>query len=175
MRLPARPGTYALLLACDQDVEIRIGSLGNLRLQPGWYVYVGSALGPGGLKARVSRHERRSKTLRWHIDYLRAVAAIDEVWYTLDGVRRECLWAEALAQMADCSSPMPGFGASDCSCLTHLFCFAEKPSMRLLRSLTRGRMPDHGAIRRISTARLRALKLAAGRSAGRAGLDGTRR
>jgi hypothetical protein len=44
--IQSRPGTYALLLSSVSDAVIRIGRLGNLRLQPGFYVYVGSALGP---------------------------------------------------------------------------------------------------------------------------------
>jgi hypothetical protein len=38
----SRLGTYALLLASATDALIRVGRLGNLRLQPGYYVYVGS-------------------------------------------------------------------------------------------------------------------------------------
>jgi Uri superfamily endonuclease len=48
------PGTYALLLPSAKDVVIQVGRLGALRLQPGYYAYVGSALGSGGvLVARV--------------------------------------------------------------------------------------------------------------------------
>jgi len=39
----------------------------------GWYVYVGSALGPGGLAAKVGRHLGGRKMCRWHTAYLRAV------------------------------------------------------------------------------------------------------
>lgn len=45
------PGTYALVLASSKASSVRIGGLSILRLQPGFYVYVGSALGPGGLCA----------------------------------------------------------------------------------------------------------------------------
>ena len=36
-----RPGPYALLLSSTTDAVIRVGRLGNLRIQPGFYVYVG--------------------------------------------------------------------------------------------------------------------------------------
>ena len=36
--------------------EVPIGKLGVLHMLPGIYVYVGSALGPGGLAARIERH-----------------------------------------------------------------------------------------------------------------------
>jgi len=44
------PGTYALLLSSATDSSIRVGRLGDLRLRPRYYVYVGSALGPGGVR-----------------------------------------------------------------------------------------------------------------------------
>ena len=52
MGLPAQPGTYALVMASDLETEIRIGSLGSCRVKPGYYAYVGSAFGPGGLAAQ---------------------------------------------------------------------------------------------------------------------------
>ena len=47
--MPACPkGTYALVLSCTTEQRIAIGRLGVLDVRPGCYVYVGSALGPGG-------------------------------------------------------------------------------------------------------------------------------
>src|SRR5208337_3227365 len=69
--LEALPGTYALLLSTASDAEIRVGRLGDMRLQSGFYVYVGSALGPGGVRARVNHHMRASPRHHWHIDYVR--------------------------------------------------------------------------------------------------------
>jgi Uri superfamily endonuclease len=40
--IQSSPGTYALLLSSATDAVIRIGRLGDLRLQPGYYVYIGS-------------------------------------------------------------------------------------------------------------------------------------
>jgi len=56
-----RPGTYALVLRLARATTIHVGALGAVDFAPGWYVYVGSALGPGGLAARVNRHLSRSK------------------------------------------------------------------------------------------------------------------
>ena len=39
------PGTYALVIAAKANRLVRVGRLGTLRLRPGFYVYVGSALG----------------------------------------------------------------------------------------------------------------------------------
>ncbi len=69
--LPSAPGTYALLIRVDAPLVIHAGRLGTVALERGWYVYTGSAHGPGGLRARVSRHLRPDKAPHWHI---RAVA-----------------------------------------------------------------------------------------------------
>jgi hypothetical protein len=42
----AKHGTYALILVSSSDRLIQIGKLGQLLLQPGYYVYAGSAFGP---------------------------------------------------------------------------------------------------------------------------------
>ena len=47
MVLEPKPGTYALILSCSTDFGIQIGRLGTMRLQPGYYLYLGSALGLG--------------------------------------------------------------------------------------------------------------------------------
>ena len=54
-------GTYALVLRSDVSAATEIGRWGRLTIRPGYYVYVGSALGPGGVRARVSRHCRETK------------------------------------------------------------------------------------------------------------------
>jgi Uri superfamily endonuclease len=49
---------------------VRLPNKPSVSLVPGRYIYAGSAYGPGGLKARVSRHMRRAKRSQWHIDQL---------------------------------------------------------------------------------------------------------
>ncbi len=56
---------------------VRIGRRGELRLQPGFYIYLGSALGPGGVRARLALHFRPCTRPHWHLDYLRAHAVCD--------------------------------------------------------------------------------------------------
>ena len=48
----AEPGTYALLLKLDKQEKITVGKLCTFDFPAGYYLYVGSALGPGGLQAR---------------------------------------------------------------------------------------------------------------------------
>jgi Uri superfamily endonuclease len=128
VRLPAQSGTYVLVLHCSAAQRIVVGRLGEMDVQPGWYVYVGSALGPGGLAARVGRHLATDRPLRWHIDYLRRVADVVEVWYAPGDERRECDWAQGVAKLPGVSAPLPRFGASDCHCPAHLFRSAGAPS-----------------------------------------------
>jgi Uri superfamily endonuclease len=63
-------GSYILLIFVRENLWFKPGSLQRVRLPPGCYVYVGSAIGPGGFEKRVLIHLRKTKKARWHIDYL---------------------------------------------------------------------------------------------------------
>ena len=126
MQAPAAPGTYALVLILDRPRRIAVGHLGTFDFPAGRYVYVGSALGPGGLAARVARHLRREKRLYWHVDYLLRYARVAEVWIRPGLGRRECAWAQAAAALPGATIAVPRFGASDCRCAGHLVCCTAK-------------------------------------------------
>lgn len=131
-----RPGTYALVLSVREDGVVRIGRLGTLPLHHGFYVYVGSALGRGGVRARLAHHLRMSSSPHWHIDYLRPHATLEEVWYCHDGATWEHQWARCLGTQPGASIPLAGFGASDCGCDSHLCFFQSRPSRNaFIRSL----------------------------------------
>ncbi|MCP3952032.1 MAG: GIY-YIG nuclease family protein, partial [Desulfobacterales bacterium] len=70
-------GTYALVMRLARPRTIPVGRLGPVIFKPGHYVYTGSALGPGGLAARIGRHLKPSKKFHWHIDYLRRFAEVE--------------------------------------------------------------------------------------------------
>jgi Uri superfamily endonuclease len=126
--VPDHPGTYVLILRLPRSaVDIRVGRLGFFRFLAGWYAYVGSARGPGGLAARLARHLRPLKAMHWHIDYLRVQAQPVEIWYATGKQRRECAWALALLGLRGASAPVSRFGASDCRCPAHLIYFAAPP------------------------------------------------
>ncbi len=118
-----------MILHLAHPTAITVGRLGRFDFGPGWYVYAGSARGPGGLAARLSRHLRLSKPLRWHVDYLRLYARPVAVWYAVGDERRECAWADALLRMSGALNPAPRFGASDCRCPTHLAHFPTPPDL----------------------------------------------
>jgi Uri superfamily endonuclease len=122
-------GTYALLVQLKQDTTIEIGRLGTFHFPAGYYVYVGSALGPGGLRARLARHRRRQKTRHWHIDYLLAEAHIVGIRVDESGQRLECQWMRALLNMSGAQVVVPGMGSSDCACPSHVLYFDSRKPM----------------------------------------------
>jgi Uri superfamily endonuclease len=128
-------------------IGIRLGALGTVDVRPGFYLYVGSAFGPGGVAARVSRHCRTGGVEHWHVDYLRAVTPVSEVWYTYDAIRREHQWVEKLIAMPGASVPKTGFGASDCTCAAHLVFFERPIGLARFRRVIRRAYLDHAPIR----------------------------
>jgi Uri superfamily endonuclease len=133
--MQARPGTYVLVLSSRSNDLIQIGRLGALQLQLGFCVYVGSALGPGGVRARLAHHLKLSRRPHWHIDYLRAHTRIEEIWYRLDTRRLEHVWAEHIGLAEGASVPLVGFGSTDCGCESHLFFFQQRPSRERFRQV----------------------------------------
>jgi Uri superfamily endonuclease len=140
------PGTYALVFRAKRKKRLIIGKLGILKLQPGYYVYVGSAFGPGGLKARIGHHRKSSGRRHWHVDYLSEHLAPDEVWYTNDPTHREHHWSEVLSHTAGASIPLPGFGSSDCRCISHLYFFSSRPSINYYRRKIHAGVDGHARI-----------------------------
>ena len=146
LSLRHHPGTYALIFVSTAQRSVQIGKLGRLTLRPGFYVYVGSAFGPGGLRARVSHHARTAHRPHWHVDYVRGRARLDEVWYTYDAVSREHQWADVFARTRGALIPLQGFGSSDCRCESHLFFFRSMPSGKSFKRKIRTRFCEHAAV-----------------------------
>ena len=107
--------SYQLYIEVRQPVCIRVGCLGNFLFPAGRYVYTGSA--KRNLEARIARHLRKEKTLRWHIDWLLAAPGV-EVVSVQRSSESECALNQGLAG----AIVAPGFGASDCrnGCSSHL-------------------------------------------------------
>lgn len=140
-----RRGTYVLSITLGSDLDIEVGALGTFHFSKGLYCYAGSAM--GGIDQRVSRHIRREKTVKWHVDHLTTRADSVEAWISYPDFIPEC----DLARMAEECGMVPsvkGFGCSDCRCPTHLFS-ADEDSMRLLvvcaglEPFVDARFPDH--------------------------------
>lgn len=124
-------GTYALLLRSKREKEIAIGKLGLFAFPVGYYLYVGSALGNGGLPARLARYRRQGKRPHWHIDYLLKHSELIEIWSIASEERMECLWASIACELPGAQIPVTRFGSSDCHCPAHLIYFPTPPSFTL--------------------------------------------
>ncbi len=131
---PKEPGTYASILHLPAAKWIQVGKLGEFRFPGGYYAYVGSAFGPGGLAGRLSRHvalanknKPASQPLHWHIDYLSQEARLVEIWFSQQAAQREHTWAGLIERLPGASIPALRFGASDCRCRSHLFHFTQQP------------------------------------------------
>ena len=142
------PGTYALILKSTSESTVEIGRLGTLELRKGYYVYVGSAFGLGGLRARTRRHLQTSKKCYWHIDYLRPVTEIYEIWYSNDPLRWEHNWAKVFLESCGYPVPLRGFGSSDCDCESHLFYAVNSPRLKAFCSQLREASPSHCEVKR---------------------------
>jgi Uri superfamily endonuclease len=147
-------GTYALRLRAEAEQIIEVGALGEMTVRPGVYVYVGSAFGPGGVRARVRRHARGDGACHWHVDYLRGATRLDAAWYTHDSTRRECAWATALRGRPDAAVPLDGFGASDCECRSHLVALPSPPLLARFRAQLRDEHPNHAPVEQVDGALL---------------------
>lgn len=117
--LTRAPGAYLLAVALPRPLALPLPALKTAGLGRGFYLYAGSAHGPGGIRARVLRHARKGKRKHWHIDHLteagRLIAAL-----ALPGTA-ECDVVGALLGFDGVTVPVPGFGSSDCrACPAHL-------------------------------------------------------
>jgi Uri superfamily endonuclease len=143
-------GSYILILRLTVNKTIPVGRLGDINFPAAYYAYVGSAFGPGGLGGRIGHHLKQSSKPRWHIDYLRKEAQIEEIWIAEHSERHEHAWASALRTMESVVDHIKGFGSSDCTCATHLFCFKNRPSIQDFRKWIQKKIPQKGQIRKIT-------------------------
>ena len=140
--LEPQPGSYVLWLLLPRACRLQVGRLGAADFESGFYAYVGSAFGPGGVRARLGRHLRVDKSERWHVDYLRAVSRVQCAWVSYEEKRYEHHWACCLAHLSGAVIPLRGFGSSDCDCKTHLVGFERYPPVTEFKRNLPGRPPD---------------------------------
>ena len=113
---PTAPGAYILLIGLAVRVEVALPGKPKATLGAGRYLYCGSAKGPGGIRARLARHMRIEKSLRWHVDRLTEVGTVIGAWGFPGG--DECDLVRTLSHL---SFPIRGFGSTDCPrCQSHL-------------------------------------------------------
>lgn len=140
-------GTYVLLLHLDSNQTITVGKLGTFDFPAGWYTYIGSAFGAGGLLGRIKHHLHPPEKPHWHIDYLRRHALITEIWLSPDTMRHETDWVDLMIDIPGAVALVEGFGASDSDRETHLFYFDLKPSLEDFVVGVRTRFPGTPVLR----------------------------
>ncbi|MEM2126453.1 MAG: GIY-YIG nuclease family protein [Candidatus Methanosuratincola sp.] len=108
-------GVYTIILRLNRDSLLKIGKK-EFDLKPGVYVYVGSALGAGGINARLSRHFKTFTTgatkKHWHIDSLLPFSESFASVYALTSQKMECELVWSLKEMG--FQTVQGFGNTDC-------------------------------------------------------------
>ncbi len=123
-------GVYCLVFE-NRGCVIKVGKKGAFSFHEGFHIYVGSALGPGGMK-RVKRHidlsSKKNKNPRWHVDYLHLNSSFRLAWAVCasTSARFECEIARRLG-----GDSAPGFGCTDCTCGSHLFYRKENPLLEI--------------------------------------------
>ncbi|NHJ49207.1 MAG: GIY-YIG nuclease family protein [Asgard group archaeon] len=135
-KLTKEKGTYILFLQADKNTKAVVGYLDEISLKKGFYLYIGSALGPGGLQPRLVRHLAKKKKVHWHIDYLTVHPSFECISYmeifSLDKIEcsiNDILKEDVLVGMD--FSIIPNFGSSDCNCKSHLI-YLEKIELKSL-------------------------------------------
>jgi len=135
-------GTYTIIVDSKFDGYRAFGKLGRARLRRGSYLYTGSAMGSGAtsLERRLRRHEARSKSLRWHIDYLtsRPGCTVSGAVYIVSDRRFECDANQSISKELRLHPVLPRIGASDCDCDGHLL----GPELRMRRVTLLRRLVD---------------------------------
>jgi len=123
-------GSYILVIYLKKQSTIKIGSLGKISFNKGYYLYVGSAMGPNGsstLINRVRRHilDAKDKKLHWHIDYLLSSSnSFIKKLYLIPSLQSyECIIAQEILLCSE--NYIKDFGSSDCQCKSHLLYFKK--------------------------------------------------
>ncbi len=170
MTVPPPNRLYVVAAWLPRRATITVGALGPVRLERGWQAYVGSAR--RGRDARVARHCRAAKPLRWHADYLFTPWPARRAWL-LDTALDECALAGRLrATLAPvlagaapgaagarppsrpagdpAPGPAAGFGSSDCGCHGHL---VLAPSLAALRAALGAAVGEGDTLRAVRAGR----------------------
>ena len=149
MDLSEAKGTYVLIASVAQMKRLEIGRLGTFDVVPGFYAYVGSAFGAGGLRARIGHHLESTAAPHWHIDYLLGIAEPIEVWFSTESQKLEHHWAGLLEKATNFRIPIARFGSSDYhrSRSSHLFYTRRRPSFRWFQRTLREGFEDIFAVR----------------------------
>jgi sugar fermentation stimulation protein A len=111
-------------MACEKPFKVMIGRLGQAQIEKGLCLYTGSALGRGGssIEKRVSRHYRKNKRIKWHVDFLtvRPEIVVKMAVCLESSERFECRISQLIISKLHAKPLVLRAGATDCSCDGHL-------------------------------------------------------
>lgn len=142
--IPTTAGTYLLEFAARDETLVPIGWRGAFVLAPGWYYYIGSAFGAGGLRARLRHHLQPIRKAHWHVDYLLQALPVQTVTYTVHPQKLECVWCRTFAADDRLVRPIRNFGSGDTRCGGHLFFSRERLTAAAVRELAGTVAPEPG-------------------------------
>jgi Uri superfamily endonuclease len=114
-KIPKVKGYYILIIEVSKRTTISVRSGRKFMLQPGFYFYIGSAHGPGGLRSRLLRHLREEKRRFWHIDYLISnnSSCIRGFYILLANTKTPDYESIISTKLIRIFKPIRGFGCSD--------------------------------------------------------------
>lgn len=136
------PGAYVLVVHLPAAAVLNVGSLGELTLDQGHYLYCGSA--QAGLMPRLARHMRAEKKIHWHIDLLTRQATVIGALTFMGTKDMECRLAATLAKVPGIERIGNRFGSSDCGCPTHLFRLRGDLPLSIALDVLRSSFPGAG-------------------------------
>ena len=134
---PALPGAYAMAIEFADKVAVTLSGRSLIVLPAVRYLYCGSAKGPGGLKARLSRHVQRGKSVRWYVDQLTEQGLVVGNWIFLGG--DDC---EVVQMCSYLPMPIAGFGSRVRRRLNNVEHLLAEGAQELL-GVGRANAPDH--------------------------------
>jgi len=128
-------GSFLIYLCVTQSLSLSAGSLKNIFVPAGHYVYVGSAR--RGIAGRIARHRRlageKTGKHHWHVDYLLVHPQVEWAGEMALAGLCECEVSKRIASWRGVSVPVPHFGASDCrsGCRAHFYRIGLKSNCKL--------------------------------------------
>lgn len=129
-------GAYVIVFRLSDRTEVAVGCLGTFILEAGLYAYVGSAM--NGLRARTDRHLHGGARKHWHIDHLLPLTSERSALLIRSEADIECTVAGVVQAWEGVTTPIKGFGSSDCRCRSHLFCLVDEEKMHIASRLSSG-------------------------------------
>lgn len=128
-------GIYLLVLESNEDFYISNKNFTNYKFKKGFYYYVGSA--QRNLTARIQRHLKEEKKIKWHIDFLttnKNIKIIDVICFENETKEFECILSLKIENQIRNIEIIENFGNSDCKiCKTHLYYTQKRHTRELIK------------------------------------------